>query len=128
MDYQGSAIRDIVAYPVDDHVVSVHVASGTHIIPRVDDGEVALPCIPECQHRHIIRTPDNVVVVKVKVSMTVYPRILSLSQVEEVARETLLEALEIDNVTPTPAAYAEGLRAMTRRIAQQMKQRGVEIV
>jgi len=60
--------------------------------------------------------------------MTVYPRILSLSQVEEVARETLLEALEIDNVTPTPAAYAEGLRAMTRRIAQQMKQRGVEIV
>lgn len=128
MDYRGNTIQDVVAVPVDNHVVSVHVASGSHIIPRVDDGEVAPPCVPECQHQHIIRTPDSVVVVKVKVSTVVYPRTLPLSQVEEVARETLLEILEKDNKNPTPAAYARGLKAMTRRIAQQMKQRGVEIV
>lgn len=128
MIYQGNTVHDVVAVPVDDYVVSVHVASLAHIMSRIHGGEVEPPVAPYCQNRHIIRLPDSVVVVEVTVQMSTYPRALPLSQVEVVARETLLEILEKDNVAPTPAAYAEGLRALTQRIVQQMQQRGVEII
>ena len=128
MDYQGSTVRDVVAFSVDDHVVSVHVASCPHILPRIEGGKVAPPCIPECQYQHIIRTPDSVVIVEVEVRMAAYPRTLLSSQIEAVARDALLEILEKDNVVPTPVAYANGLRALTQRITRKMQQRGVEIV
>lgn len=128
MDYRGSTIRDVVVAPVDDHVVSVHIASQPHILPRIEGGEVAPPCIPGCQYRHIIRTSDSVVVVEVEARMAAYPRAIPFSQVEVVARESLLEVLEKDGVAPTPAAYARGLRTLTQRIVYQMQQCGVEIV
>jgi len=113
MDWQGETVQDAVVVPVDNHVVGVHIASWPHIIPRVDDGEVAPPCIPGCQHQRIIRTPDSVVVVEVEARMTVYPRTVPFSRVEETAVESYMKTLEEDDVVPTPEAYAKGLKALT---------------
>lgn len=128
MDYQGSTIRDVVAVPVDDYVVSVHTASRPHIVSRIEGGEIAPPCIPGCQYQHIIRTPDSVVVVEVEVRTSVYPRIFAFEAVEKIAQKTFLEMLEEDNITPTPEAYAEGLRALTQRIVRRAQLYGVEII
>ena len=127
MDYQSKAVQDAVVFPVDDYVVSVHVASWAHVLPRIHGGEVEPPVAPYCRSQHIIRTSDSVVVVEVEARMTAYPRTIPFSQVEVVARETLLEMLEKDNVAPSPAAYAKGLKILTQRIVRQMQQRGVEI-
>ena len=128
MDYQGSVIRDVVAVPVDNHVVGVHIASQPHILSRIEGGVIAPPCIPECQYQHTIRTSDNVVVVEVEVRISVYPRIFTFEAVEKIAQKTLLETLERDNVTPTPEAYAIGLRVLTQRIVRQAQLCGVEII
>ena len=125
MNHRGSIVQNVVALPVDGQVVGVHVTTSPQVLPVIKD--TVLPVAPDSYARHIIRLPDSVVVVEVKAHMSVYPRNLSLSQVEEVARDSLLEILEKDNVTPTPVAYAEGLEALTQRIAQRMRQHGVEI-
>ncbi len=125
MNYRGSIVQNVVAIPVDDQVVGVHVASWPQILPAIKD--MVLPAAPDSYAQHIIRLPDSVVVVEVEAHMSVYPRNLSLAQVGEVARDSLLEMLKKDNVTPTPAAYAKGLEALTQRIARQMRQHGVEI-
>lgn len=128
VDYQGSTIRDVVVAPVDDHIVSVHIASRPHILPKVEGGEVAPPCIPGCQYRHIIRTPNSVMVVEVEVRTSVYPRIFALEVVEKIAQKSLLDTLEEDNITPTPEAYAKGLKALTQRIVRHAQLCGVEII
>ncbi len=125
MNHRGSIVHNVVALPVDDQVVGVHVASWLQVLPAIKD--MVLPVAPDSYARHIIRLPDSVVVVEVEARMSVYPRNLLLSQVREVARDTLLGILEKDNVMPTRAAYAEGLEALTQRITQKMRQRGVEI-
>lgn len=127
MDYRGSTVRDVVVVPVDDHVVSVHIASRPHILPRIEGGGIAPPCVPGCQYQHIIRTPDSVVVVEVEARVVAYPRTLLFSQIEAAARDALLEILEKDNVVPTPVAYANGLKVLTQRIVRRMQQHGVEI-
>lgn len=128
MDYQGKTVQDVVAVPVDDYVVGVHVASWVHVLPKIHDGEVEPPIIPCCRSQHIIRTSDSVVVVEVKACMTIYPRTISLLRVKEAAIESYLETLEEDDIVLTPEAYAEGLKALTQRIAYQMQQHGVEII
>lgn len=125
MNHRGSIVQNVVALPVDDQVVGVHVASWLQVLPVIKD--IAPPMAPDSYARHIIRLPDSIVVVEVEARMSVYPRKLSLSQVKEAARDSLLGILEKDSVTPTPAAYANGLEALTQRIAQQMRQHGVEI-
>ena len=127
MMYQGTSVRSVVAVPTSDSVVGVQILSASHILPLIKDGPVPPPIIPLSYDRHIIRTPDSVVVVEVSAEMTVYPRTVDLSAVEESVRSSFLDALEEEGISPSPGAYARGLRAMTQRLANRMRQCGVEV-
>jgi len=127
MEHFGSPISNVVAYPVGDQVIGAHVVVQSHALPLIDAGSVPPPMIPKCCDRHVIRTKTHVAIIEVEVKMSAFPRVISHEDVEACARVSILEALEADNLTPTPAAYARGLRAMTQRIANRMRQYGVEI-
>jgi hypothetical protein len=127
MEHFGQPISNVVAYPVGDQVIGAHVMVQSHVLPLVEVGSVPPPVIPHCCDRHVIRTETHVTIIEVQAKMSAFPRAISHAAVEECARVSILEALEADDVTPTPAAYARGLRAMTQRIANRMRQYGVKI-
>jgi len=127
MEHFGRPISNVVAYPVGDQVIGANVIAQPHVLPLVEVGPVPPPEIPQCCDRHVIRTKTHVTIIEVQVKMTAFPRVISREAVEACARVSILEALEADNLTPTPAAYARGLRAMTQRLANRMREYGVEI-
>jgi len=127
MEYFGKPVTSVVAYPIGDCVIGAHVAVQPSILPRIEGGPISPPRIPRCRDRHIIRTETHVTIIEVQAEITAYPREISHEKVGECARTSLLEALEADNMTPTPAAYAEGLRAITQRLANRMREFGVKI-
>ena len=127
MEHIGRPIRSIVAVPVGDRVVGVHVVSQPHILPLIEDGLVPPPVILKSLNHHVIRTEDAVVVVKIRAEIISFPRTIPRVAVEARARNGLLKALEEDNIAPTPENYAKGLKAVTQRLVNQMQGFGVEI-
>jgi len=123
MDYICQAVESIIALPVDDYVIGVHIASQSHVIPRVEDGPVAPPKIRCCFDRHIIRTEQSVVVADVRAKIVTYPKIIEFSDVRETARKLLVASVK----APSPEAFERGLAAMSKRLVHKMRLCGVEI-
>lgn len=127
MDHFGQPVTSVVAAPVGDCVIGAGVTVQLLIQPLVEDGPISPPQITQHRDCHVTRTKTHVAIIETRVKMTAYPREISRAAVEEGARASLLETLEADNQTPTPAAYARGLKALTQRIVNRMRQYGVEI-
>lgn len=127
MNYLSQPIQSVVAVPLDDCVVGVHVISQPHILPLIEDGPVPPPVIPKSLNHHVIRTEDAVVVVKVRAEIVSFPRTIPRAVVEARARNGLLKVLEEDNIAPTPENYAKGLKALTQRLVNQIQGFGIEI-
>jgi len=120
-------VTSVVAYPIGDCVIGAHVAVQPSVLPWIEGGSVSPPKIPRCCDHYVIRTKTHVVIIKVRAEITAYPRVISHGEVEKCASTCLLEALEAENVTPTPEAYAHGLRNATQRLVDQMREFGVKI-
>lgn len=127
MEHFGKFVSSVVAHPVGDCVIGAHVAVQPHVLPLIVDGPVPVPRFPRCCDHHVIRTKTHVAIIKVRAEITAYPRVISHGEVEKCAGTCLLEALEAENVTPTPEAYAHGLRNATQRLVDQMRGFGVKI-
>ena len=127
MEHFGEPVTSVVVYPIGDCVIGAHVVTQPSILPRVEGGPISPPKIPRCRDRHVIRTKTHVAIIEVQAEITAYPCEISHEEVEKSARTSLLEALEADNMTPTPTAYARGLRAMTQRLVNRMRGFGVKI-
>lgn len=127
MEHICQPIRSVVSVPMSDCVVGVHVTSQSHILPLIEDGSVSPPDIPTSLVQHIIRTEDTVVVVKIHTEIISFPRFVTHAAIEALARPALLDALEKEDISPSPEAYAEGLRAMTQRLVNKMRGFGVKV-
>lgn len=120
-------VRNIVAQPVDEYVVGVEVSSRPVILPKVENGTVSPPTIPCCSDRHIIRTPDSVVVVEVSARVTVFSRTIPLADVREAIRSESDIILQEEGRLPGSESYAEGLGALTGRLVKQLQDQGITV-
>jgi len=127
MKYRGTPVCSVITAPTENSVVSVEVLSALHVFSRVKDASTPPPSISESFDRHVVRTSDRVVVVEVSAEMTIYPRTVDFSVVEESVQSSLLAELEEEGVVPTPHAYAQGLKALTQRLVTRMRRYGVKV-
>ena len=121
MEHRGRSVTNVVAHPVDNHVIGVKVSSYPVILPKIEDGPVEPPEIPRCFDRHIIRTGEQVIVVEVMARVKVYPRTVPYSDVLETARS------ELDVALQEGENYDEGLNALADRIAWRLQKQGVKV-
>ena len=127
MGTKMKAVKSVVAQPIGEYVVGVKVSSRPIILPRIENGPVSPPEIPQCFDRHIIRTSEGVVVVEVSAQVKVFPRVISLAVVREAVRGELDVMFQEENKSPSSESYEEGLDAMTNRLVKQLQNQGVTV-